>query len=360
MKRILYGLIVVSLLMAMAGCATPAAPTEAPKEQAPKVEAPKPTEAKVEPTKPVEVKPTEPAAAEKPYRVAMVLHGAINDKSWNESGYNGLLMIEKETGAKIAYQERVELTDAEEAMRTFASQGYDLVIGHGDEFSEAGKVVAPEFPKVMFAVVNGANVDKNLASISMFDEQLTYLVGIIAAKTTTSKKVGYIGGLEIPPVVRNGNGMKMGINSVDPKIELVTTYLGDFNDAAKGKAAAESMIEQGVDVIYYYVDQAMLGIQEAAKAKNVKLIGCIFDQREMAPDLMLTSAIQDTPTAILLAGKVAKEGKLEGKQYLYGLDSGALILAPYNDKVTTDVQKAVEDAKKGIIDGSIKVDRTES
>ncbi len=360
MKRILYGLIVMSLLWAMAGCAAPATPTEAPKEQAPKVEAPKPTEAKVEPAKPAEVKPTEPAKEEKPFRVAMVLHGAINDKSWNESGYNGLVMIEKETGAKIAYQERVELTDAEEAMRTFASQGYDMVIGHGDEFSEAGKVVAPEFPAVKFAVVNGANTDKNLTSISMFDEQLTYLVGIIAAKSTTSKKVGYIGGLEIPPVVRNGNGMKMGIDSVDPKIEFTTTYLGDFNDAAKGKAAAESMIEQGVDVIYYYVDQAMLGIQEAAKGKKVKLIGCIFDQYEMAPDLILTSAIQDTPTAILLAGKAAKEGKLEGKQYLYGLDSGALILAPYRDKVSADVQKAVEDAKKGIIDGSIKVDRTES
>ena len=113
------------------------------------------------------------------------------------------------------------------------------------------------------------------------------------------------------------------------------------------------MIEQGVDVIYYYVDQAMLGIQEAAKAKKVKLIGCIFDQHEMAPELILTSAIQDTPTAIMLAGKAAKEGKLEGKQYLYGLDSGALILAPYYDLVPADVQKAVEDARKGIIDGSI-------
>ncbi|HEX7557036.1 MAG TPA: BMP family protein [Leptolinea sp.] len=363
MKRILYGLIVVSFLMTLTGCAAPAAPaapTEAPKEQATQAEVVKPTEAQVEPTKPAEQKPTEPVKEEKPFRVAMTLIGAVNDKSWNESGYNGLLKIEKELGAKIAYQERIPLTDAEESLRTFASQGYDLVIGHGDEFSEAGKVVAPEFPNVKFAVVNGANIDKNLTSISMFDEQLTYLVGVIAAKTTKSKKVGFIGGLEIPPVVRNGNGMKMGIESVDPKIQLVTTYLGDFNDAAKGKAAAEAMIEQGVDVIYYYVDQAMLGIQEAAKAKKVKLIGCIFDQHELAPDLILTSAIQDTPTAIFLAAKAAKEGTLEGKQYLYGLDSGALILAPYYDKVPADVQKAVEDAKKGIIDGSIKVPRTES
>jgi basic membrane protein A len=354
MKRILYGLMLVSLLLVMSGCAAPAAPAaEAPKAEAPAAEAPK-----VEEAKPAEeVKPAEAATDE--YRVAMVLHGAVNDKSWNEAGYNGLLKIEKEAGAKIAYRERIPLTDAEESMRNFASQGYDLVIGHGDEFSEAGKVVAPEFPDVQFAVVNGAYFDKNLTSISMFDEQLTYLVGIIAANMTESKKVGFIGGLEIPPVVRNGNGMEMGIKAVNPDVELITTYLGDFNDAAKGKAAAEAMIEQGVDVIYYYVDQAMLGIQEAAKAKNVKMIGCIFDQHEMAPGLILTSAIQDTPTAIMLAGKAAKTGELEGKVYLYGLDSGALILAPYYDLVPADVQKAVEDAKKGIMDGSIEVPRTE-
>ena len=225
----------------MAGCAAPAAPTwKLPRLEAPKVEEAKPAEPVVEPTKPAEEKPAEPAAEAKPFRVAMVLHGAVNDKSWNEAGYNGLLKIEKETGAKIAYQERIPLTDAEESMRTFASQGYDLVIGHGDEFSEAGKVVAPEFPDVKFAVVNGAATDKNLTSISMFDEQLTYLVGIIAAKSTKSGKVGFIGGLEIPPVVRNGNGMKMGINAADPKVELVTTYLGDFQRCSQRQSRCRS------------------------------------------------------------------------------------------------------------------------
>lgn len=301
-----------------------------------------------------------PAAtqAAKPFKVAMVLHGAINDKSWNESGYNGLLKIKNDLKVETAYQEKVPLADAENAMRTFASQGYDLVIGHGDEFSEAGKVVAPEFPNVKFAVVNGANTAPNLMSISMFDEQLTYLTGVIAAMTTKTGKVGFIGGLEIPPVVRNGNGFEMGAKATKADITVVKTIIGDFNDAAKGKEAALAMAEQGVDVIYYYVDQAMLGIQEAAKEKNVKLIGCIFDQHELAPDLILTSAIQDTPTAIFLAAKAAMDGSFKGETKLYGLDSGALILAPYYDMVPQDVQDKIKQTMQDIIDGKIKVPRT--
>lgn len=302
--------------------------------------------------------PAQTEAAAKPFKVAMVLHGAINDKSWNEAGYNGLLKIKDELKVETAYQEKVALADAENAMRTFASQGYDLVIGHGDEFSEAGKVVAPEFPNIKFAVVNGANTAENLMSISMFDEELTYLTGIIAANATKSGKVGFIGGLEIPPVVRNGNGFEMGAKATKSDIVVVKTIIGDFNDAAKGKEAALAMAEQGVDVIYYYVDQAMLGIIEAAKEKNIKLIGCIFDQSALAPELILTSAIQDTPTAIFLAAKGAMEGSFKGETVLYGLDSGALILAPYSEEVTQEVRDQVEKTKQEIIDGKVEVPRT--
>jgi basic membrane protein A len=175
---------------------------------------------------------------------------------------------------------------------------------------------------------------------------------------TKSNKVGFIGGLEIPPVVRNGNGFELGAKSVNPNIEVVKTIIGDFNDAAKGKEAALAMAEQGVDVVYYYVDQAMLGIQEAAREKKMKLIGCIFDQHEIAPDLILTSAMQDTATAIMLSAKSVQDGTFKGETILNGLDSGALNLAPFYGSVPAEVEQAVEQAEKDIISGKIKVPRT--
>lgn len=330
-KRILKSLLFVLVVLSLVACSAQqtAAPTE------------------------------EPAPAEKPFRVAMVFPGPINDQSWNQSGYSGLTRIENELGAEVAFRENVPLTDVEEAMRTFASEGYDLVIGHGDQFSEASNVVAPEFPNVKFAVVNGMYTADNLASIALFDEQVTYLAGVVAAKISQSGKIGYIGGLEIPPVVRNGVGLEMGAKSVNPDIEVVTTYLGSFTDAAKGKEAALAMAEQGVDVIYYYVDQAMIGIHEAATEKNIKLIGCIFDQHDLLPDLIVTSAVQDTATAIFLTAKDARDGKFEGKQLLYGLDSGAIDLAPFYGMVPADVEQAVKQAKEDIISGKIVIERTE-
>src|SRR5690606_31569110 len=133
-----------ALMAGIVGCApAPAAPDEA---AAPEAEEPA----------------AEQAEGNEPFRVAMILNGPINDQRWNQAGYEGLEMIKDELGAETAFREQVPLTDAEEALRTFASQGYDFIIGHGDQFSEAGKVVAEEFPDVQFAVVNGAHTGPNL------------------------------------------------------------------------------------------------------------------------------------------------------------------------------------------------------
>ncbi|MCX8061197.1 MAG: BMP family protein [Anaerolineales bacterium] len=329
-RKSLLALLTLVLILSLAACASPQTPAS----------------------------PATEAVEEAPaFRVAMVFPGAVNDKSWNQAGFTGLERIKNELGVETAYLEQVPSTDWEESLRTFASQGYSLVLGHGDQFSEPSKKVAPEFPDTKFIVVNGANTAPNLASIALFDEQVSFLAGVVAAKMSQSGKVGYIGGLEIPPVIRNGKGFEQGAKYVNPDIQVSITYLGDFNDAAKGKEATLAMAENGVDVIFYYVDNAMLGIQEAAKGANVKLIGCIFDQYEMAPDLILTSAIQDISTAIFEAAKTTKEGKFEGKAYLFGLDSGAIALAPFRENVPADVVAFVNQVQQDILSGKITIER---
>lgn len=336
MKRLLSLVFVLTMVFSLVGCA--AKPTEAPA---------------VEESQPAAQEPEQAAKL----RVAMVFPGAINDQSWNQSGYDGLKRIEQELGAEIAYRESVPLTDVEEVLRTFASNGYDLVIGHGDQFSEASKVVAAEFPEINFAVVNGAYTAENLASIALFDEQVTYLAGVVAAMESESGILGYIGGLEIPPVSRNGFGFEAGAKSVNPDIQVITTYIGSFTDASKGKEITLSMADQGVDVIYYYVDQAMVGIHEAAKEKGIKMVGIMFDQHDMAPDLMLTSVIMDTAEAIYLTAEKVQNGEFKGEAMLYGLDSGAIDLAPYYGNVSAETETAVKEVKEGIASGEIVVAR---
>lgn len=330
-RKILFALLTLTVLLSLVGCAAPPPPTSSAAET--------------------------PQAEVATFRVAMVFPGAVNDKSWNQAGFSGLERIKNELGVETAYLEQVPSTDWEESLRTFASQGFSLVMGHGDQFSEPAKKVASEFPDTNFIVINGAYTAPNLASIALFDEQVSFLAGVVAAKMSKSGKVGYLGGLEIPPVIRNGKGFEQGAKYVNAQIEVSLTYLGDFNDAAKGKEATLAMAENGVDVIFYYVDNAMLGIQEAAKGANVKLIGCIFDQYEMAPDLILTSAIQDISTAIFEAAKTAKEGNFEGKAYLFGLDSGAIALAPFRENVPPQVVDYVKQVQQEIISGKLPIER---
>ncbi len=289
----------------------------------------------------------------KPYRVALVVPGPINDMAWNQTGYEALMNLKQQLGVEVAFKEGVLTKDGEEVLRTFASQGFDLIIGHGDEYSEGSKVVAPEFPKVQFAVVNGQYTADNLASISFFDEQMTFLAGATAAKMSKSGKIGYVGGLEIPPLVRFGKGYEQGAKYVNPNIQVLTTLTGSFEDAAKAKEAALAMIEQGADVIFYWLDSGKDGVLEAAKEKKVFLIGSMFDQHELAPELILTNTVQDYKTAMLLATKAAMAGTLKGNT-LYDLAAAAEGLTGFYN-VPEDVQNYIKQVKQDIISGKIVV-----
>lgn len=291
-------------------------------------------------------------------KVGMSLTGPINDQSWNQSGYEGLMMIKEELGAEVAFQEKVPLSNVEESLRNYAAQGYDIVIGMGDQYSEAGKVVAEEYPDTIVIVMSGVYSGENLIATAMFDEEAAYVAGVTAALVSESGVIGYIGGMEIPPVIRNQIGYTNGALSVNPDIEVKSAVLGDFADSAKGKEAAAAMIEQGADVIYYYVDNAMLGIFEAAREKGgVKLIGIMYDQSALAPDLIITSVLQDTAASVLAVAKKAAAGEITGETMLFGMDSGATGLAPFADSVPQEVQDKVQAVIDGILAGEIVIER---
>ena len=119
--------------------------------------------------------------ADEPLRIGMSLTGSINDQSWNQAGYEGLMMIKDEMGAEVAFQEQVPLSNVEESLRNYAAQGYDIVIGMGDQYSEAGKVVAEEYPETIFIVMSGIYTGDNLIATAMFDEEIAYVAGVTAA-----------------------------------------------------------------------------------------------------------------------------------------------------------------------------------
>lgn len=293
---------------------------------------------------------------EKKMRVAMVFSGPVNDNSWNSSGYAGLKKIEEGLGVEVAFSDQVPVPEFEEAFRDYASKGYDLVIGHGGEFSDAAAAVAEEFPNVHFSVVNGNRNAANLSTFEVCDEEVAFLAGAVAGLVTQSNVVSGIGGMEIPPTYRSLEGFKSGVNYVNPGAQVMTAYTGSFEDAAKAKEAALAHLENGADVVFYYLNAASPGVIQAAQEKGAKAIATITDQYDQAPDTILTSALSDLSQLVYLIGEQFEAGSLKGQAYSIGVAYEDIVgLAPFRGQVPAEVEAKIAEIKQELISGNIQV-----
>jgi basic membrane protein A len=204
-------------------------------------------------------------------RVGQALPGPKNDQSFNQVNYEGCLKAQTDLGVKCSVVEN--LTDPAgrvDALKNLAA-GNQLVIGVGAEFADAGVAVAPQFPNVQFAIINGQPGAANL-HVYGFQEGRAYLAGVVMATLTTAKKVGYIGGLLIPPITQADVALKAAVKDTDPGVQYVSTIIGDFNDAPKAKEAAAAQIASGVDVIYAFLDAALPGVEQAIQESGKKVL----------------------------------------------------------------------------------------
>jgi len=157
-----------------------------------------------------------------------------------------------------------------------------------------------------------------------------------------------------PTALRMVNAMYTAAKSVNPKVEFVHLFTGSFDDVVKAKEMATTAIKGGADIIYGNCGMGTVGVIEAAKENNTMAIGSVVDRNSLAPDLVLTSNIQDNGKYIEIAVEGLINGDLEwGKAYVFGAKDGLEKLAPYNKLVTQEVKDAVEKALQDFKDGKI-------
>src|SRR6478672_6656773 len=128
------------------------------------------------------------------FRVALLTPGPVSDQSWNGGAYQGLLWIRDSLGAKVSHVETKTPAEFEDNFRQYGTQGYDLVFGHGFEFQDAARRVAPEFPRTLYVTTSGSTAGANLAGMTFGFADASYLAGILAASATKTKKIGVLGG----------------------------------------------------------------------------------------------------------------------------------------------------------------------
>lgn len=298
------------------------------------------------------------AATDKTYKVAMCLSGAANDMGWCQVAYEGLKLLESEYGCEIAYTENLTPDDIEAAFADYASNGYDVVIGHGYEFGDPAMEVAEQYPDVKFIVTEGEVSADNVASYVSSCEEGGYIMGMLAAGMSETGKIGYVGPIQGASLVKIMNGFEDGAREVNPDIEVQTAWTGSFTDTALGKEAAQAMIDNGADVIGHCANEAGTGCINAAKEAGVYATGDSYDQNDLAPDTVLSSSVYHIPHVIELAFASVADGSFAGGIYNFGMKEDAVSVAPYHgleEKIPEEVKSLIDERVAQIKSGEFKV-----
>ncbi|WP_298561135.1 BMP family lipoprotein [Streptomyces luteogriseus] len=298
--------------------------------------------------------------------------GGKGDQSFNDAAFAGLEQAKKEFGYQTADVEPTEgetNADKEQRLASLAKQGYNPVIGVGYAYAAAVKGAAAKFPDTTFGIVDDSTINtKNVADLVFSEEQASYLAGVAAAKTSKSKVVGFVGGVDIPLIHKFQAGFAQGVKDTDPKVKVLSQYLtqtaeeGGFASPDKGKTAAEGQIEKKADVVYAAAGLSGQGVIEAAATEKVWAIGVDSDQYQQEAlakykDSILTSAMKDVAKAVYNLAKSVEDGKPQTGIVRGDLKTGEVSLSNSNPKFADDaeLQAAIKTAKEKIISGEIKV-----
>jgi len=297
------------------------------------------------------------------FRVGLVLdRGGKDDKSFNSSAYEGAMRAKTKLGVFVRYVEATDDNAFEPLMRAFAQRGLDLILGIGFAQKECVAKVAPRFPKAHFAIVDAKVDAPNVRSLLFEEHEGAYLVGAIAAMTSKTGKVGFVGGMDVPLIRRFELAYEAGAKKVSPQTEVLANYVGitseAWNNPPKAKELALSQYERGADVIFAAAGASGLGVFDAAEEKRRFAIGVDANQDWTKPGLILTSMLKRVDEAVYATIEEAQAGKFAGGPRHFGLANKGIDYScdQYNEKIlTTAVRQRADQIKADIISGKIQV-----
>lgn len=262
-------------------------------------------------------------------RVGLVTPGSIADAAWNAGAYQGLELIRDSLRVPVSHIEARTPAEQSEALRTYAAQGYGLVFAHGFEFQDAAERVSADYPRTVFIVTSGRRAHRNVSPLIFRLEEASYLAGMVAGGLTRTNVLGFVGGIELPPIKAAYQGWVNGARAVNPKVRTREIYLNSFDDVAAGREAALALIGAGADMFHHNADAAGLGVFQAAKQHpGIYVFGANADQSRLAPGHVLGSAVIDLPQALFLVASEVVAGSFAPHVQAFGLKSGVVRYVP--------------------------------
>ncbi|MFT4009583.1 MAG: BMP family ABC transporter substrate-binding protein [Nocardioidaceae bacterium] len=294
--------------------------------------------------------------------------GGRGDQSFNDAAAAGLDKAKGEFGVEATESEATEgeaESAREDRLIQMADAGYNPVIAVGFAYAEAVGKVAPQYPDINFGLIDSTDATgDNIANLTFTEEQGSFLVGAAAALKSKTGTIGFVGGVNVPLIVKFQAGYAAGAQAVNPQIKIKSTYLsqppdyGGFGDPAKGKTAAEGMYDAGADVVYHAAGGSGLGVFQAAKAADKWAIGVDSDQYLTAADDLkphiLTSMLKKVDVAVYEYIKSFVDGSPMTGPTVFDLKASGVDYSTSGGFVD-DIKDKLDDYKQQIIDGTITV-----
>lgn len=289
--------------------------------------------------------------------------GGKFDKSFNEGVWKGIKKFSDETGVAVMEFEVTNETQRDQAMRRMVSKGATLVLGVGFAQADAIDAVAADNPNVQFAIIDVSWLNRpNLRQYAFKEHEGSYLVGVAAALTSKTGKIGFVGGMDVPLIRKFACGYVQGAKETRQGVEVFQAMTGTtpnaWNDPTKGGELAQSQFDRGADVVYHAAGATGLGVIRAAADARKLAIGVDSNQNGVAPGTVLTSMLKRVDVAAYDTLKSAKDGTFKAGVNVLGIAEGGIDWAvdEHNKPLLTPaVIEAVEKARKKISDGEIKV-----
>ncbi|WP_090822248.1 BMP family protein [Paenibacillus sp. yr247] len=300
----------------------------------------------------------------KDFKIGMVTDiGGVNDKSFNQSAWEGLSQLKKQTGVNVKNLESKSDADYTPNLNQFVKDGYNLTWGIGFLMGDSLKTVATQNPNAKLAIIDNVVEAPNVESVTFSEQEGSYLVGVVAGLTTKSNKIGFVGGIDIPVIKRFEAGFVAGVKAVNPNAKVQINYTGAFDKPDLGKAAAATIYNDGADIIFHAAGSTGNGVFNEAKdrtknGKKVWVIGVDKDQSlEFGDEVTLTSMLKRVDNAVTRVSKDVIDNKFQGgKVVTLGLkDDGVGLPETSKKNVSADIMKKVDEYKAKIISGEIKV-----
>jgi basic membrane protein A and related proteins len=288
--------------------------------------------------------------------------GGKFDKSFNEAAYNGIERFKKETNTDYREFEITADAQREQAIQRFARDGHNPIIVVGFSNATAMNKVAAEFPNTRFTIIDGGSQLPNVRSALFAEHEGSYLVGVLAAMASTTNKVGFVGGMDIPLIRKFACGYVQGVKAAKPNAEVIQNMTGTtgaaFRDPTKGAELAKSQLDRGADVIYHAAGGTGIGVLRTVAEAGKLGIGVDSNQNGLHPGRVLTSMLKRVDVAVYGTLQDARGGKWTPGVVRYTLkEDGVGWALDDNNKalITPAMQAAVDKAAADIKSGALTV-----